>query len=269
VNNLTLLGVLLCFIVLLLIHPALALENHDRNLLDETAGCVPNEENNGIVCTNITLYNTTVLNETLWVTLDLNSSINDTTYVFTTEVWIWVTFRQYVDKLWAHFEFNSSTPNNTWLASGVTSLGSFEVPTGRMDIPTIPVDIDVTHNVTLLTNDCPNFPANETYCDSGTLWATLGIQANGNASTSKVQISASTNEPEAVHAAGYFNFSVESGQFCSDLSERIWFQDNLTVNLDICANGSPCHNKSLTWNTTTWTVTKVFANNSCFNISES
>jgi len=266
----SLLVIVMYLIAALAIQPSSALENHGRILKwdNETGGCVPNDAKDGIVCTNITLYKTTILNDTLWVQLDLNTSFSEDTDLFTTHVWIWVTFRQFVDKLWAEFEFNSTTPNNTWLATGWTTIGIFDVPTGDKDIPIVPVEVTATHNVTLFVGDCLDYPANDSFCDVGTLWAIIGLQANGSVQSETAgELTVTVNEPWAVRASGDYRFAVNPDTFCYDLVEKIWYNPELTAEFEKCSPQGLCQNQTFTWNTTTWDETHVFANDTCFDRS--
>jgi len=256
-GKLTLFTVLLIFISLL-IHPAIG-QNTD---------CEPNADLTGIDCLNLTLYQTKVFNNSFWVGGKLQTVFDHPgSNWFVTHIWIYVTFLHFQDKLWAEFTFNSSTPNNTWLATGSTRIGTFELPTGDSNYPTIAVELDAIHNVTLLTSDCPQDPSNNEYCEWGTLEATLGLNALGLFDNNQTRIVGILNEPSAVVVWAPFKFSVDEKSFCADLAEEIVYNKDMQFEVGICLDETPCWFGSHAINASTWDRNKTFADNQCFDHS--
>jgi hypothetical protein len=264
---------IIAFIALFLLHlvtsTTTATETYDyfgRDLKgNETGSCGPNENLDGISCTNVSLYSTTLGGEPLWVSMNLEQVFDEVSYTFTTRVWLWVTFRQFVDQLWADFTFNSSYANNTWLATGYTAIGSFEVPTSYPDAPNITVWVNATHNVTLYTDDrCVDSPDNDTYCDSGWLLATLGLYGWGTEETETANVSATLDDPWSVQVTAPFTFYVNPTLYCTTLDEYIQYSRNLTIWFERCPKDEQCTSEAHVFNTTSWDEHRSLADNACF-----
>jgi hypothetical protein len=234
-----------------------------RNLAD-AGTCGPNEDLTGISCANVSLYNTTLGGEPLWVLLDLEQTFDETTSSFTTRVWLWVTFRQFVNQLWADFSFNSTTANDTW---GITEIGSFDVPSPFPDAPNISIWVNATHNVTLYTDDgCVDYPDNGTFCDSGWLLATLGLYGWGTEDTETAVVTATLDDPWSVQVRAPFKFYVDPTQYCTSLEEYIEYSRELKIWFESCPDDSvqPCTTAEHVFNTTSWDEHVSLADDACF-----
>ena len=252
--------------------PHRQLVTNSSNTTTTTTGCSPNEAKNGIICTNLTAYHSTILNETLWVGVDLNSTVNDSTLVVSNSLRIWVSFWQDVDQLSTEFTFNSSTPTNTSLASGTIEIGTFNISTEKLKIPNLALNVSILYNITLVNNNCSAQlpPVNGSFCDSGTIWTTVGLEASGSQWKPPLNISLSLFEPNAAHVASHFNFSGDLNTFCYDLWENVWYKPFWSLNWTTCPFlSSKCHWNIGTWNFTNWNETIVVANQTCFDRSNS
>jgi len=235
--------------------------------LAEAGTCGPNEDLTGISCTNVSLYNTTLGGEPLWVLLDLEQTFDETTSSFSTRVWLWVTFRQFVNQLWVDFTFNSTTANDTWLATGITEIGNFVVPTPLPDAPNISVWVNATHNVTLYTDDrCVDTPDNGTFCNSGWLLATLGLYGWGTEDTEEATVTAILDDPWSVQVRAPFTFFVDPTRFCTSLEEYIEYSRELKLSFERCPKNTaePCTTEEHVFNTTSWDEHVSIADNACF-----
>jgi len=236
-----------------------------RENTSTNGSCVPNEAKNGIVCTHVLLYQSSILNWPLSVWLNLNTTFNyPTNNIFWTQVWIYVTFKNFTDQLWAEFEFNSTTPNNTELAWGTRKIGQFRLKTGNSAVPVVPVVVEATHNVTLWVDPCPDQSANYSWCDSGTIRAVVAVQANGyrgwnGGSHATVKLEA----PDAVTVTAPYHFSVNRTWSCAQLAEEIVYDKHLLLQVDVCPAAAPCHKLNHEFNATTWDVNKTIVDE-CF-----
>jgi len=235
-----------------------------------TEYCKANEDLTGITCDNETLYHANISGESLWLKFDLNTTYDDVTHVTWTHIWAWFTFKEQVDVLWANVSFNSTTPNNTWLASATQPIGEVTIPTGNASLPNITFAANATYNVTLyrLGNaDCAGF-VNDEFCDEGWLNATLAVWGWGDGLFSEdVRLNITLDQPQAGSANLKFATRINSTEFCSDLSTHVEFADEYTFKVDFCPtdNSTNCTTILQTFNTSDWvSEPNIIADDLCF-----
>jgi len=234
----------------------------------QNTDCQPNADRTGIDCLNVTLYETEIFNKSIWVWGNLKTTFEfPGSEEFVTQVWIYVSYLHFQNKLWAEFTFNSSTPNDTWLATGSTRIGTFDLSTGDDRYPTIAVELDAIHNVTLLTTDCLEDESNNEFCQWGTIEAILGLNALGVFDNNQTRLVGILNEPSAVVVWVPFKFAVNNESFCTDLSEEIVYDKNMKVEVAICLDETPCWFEKHAINATGWDENTTIADNQCFDHS--
>jgi len=265
-NYLLFFGALLIIFFADLIHPVLGHDGDDDGAVDQHdgGGCEPNEDETGITCTNVTLYHTEVLGNPFWCSADIENWFNSTEEIFHTYIWIYVSFSEFNNTLWAEVYFNSTTPNNSVLASGSTTIGEFDLPTLRPEgIPSISAEVNASHSVLLVWNDdCADDPDNNAFCDSGTIWAFLDLEAFGEVVTNNsVTITGTIVAPNAVVVNAPFEFAVNETWYCASISEDIVYDKELTVQFEVCDDSQPpqCDPVDYVFNTTTWDKHKDLA----------
>jgi len=209
--------------------------------------CVPNENQTGITCSGVVLYDTNVHGTEILVTMNLNTTFKDSQ--FWTEVWIWTNVSN-SEQLLSHFTFNSTTPNGTWLSTGSTQLETLKLPTDNNQVPWIYVTAAVTHNTSLITYNCSeNNPQNHSYCSSGATQTVVGLSASGNLTQGQTEIKFTLDDLQAVVVNRPFQYEVDQTTFCVNSSKEVTVDPNMTVSLDIC-NGSSCSSATVSLNTT-------------------
>jgi hypothetical protein len=230
---------------------------------NETGGsCTQNEERTGIMCTGIPLYETTIGDKPLLVALDLNTTYEMDSESFVSHAMVWVTFWRLEHESFADFEFNSSTPNGTVIASGQKRINGVPVPTGNNRVPSIPASILADYNVTLYWNGeddpaCANDASNASgqwQCDSGWFAGNLGLFGTAARTFNTFRLISRLDEPDAVHVTAPFVFSVNDTTFCSNIEENIVYDKNMTVRTSMCPlrSGGPCRTLDIPLNSTGW-----------------
>jgi len=224
--------------------------------------CTPNDGRTGVVCEDIILFETNIAGEPVRIHLFRNTTFEDP--VFLTDVQVFAFYSQTDHRLFG-FEFNSSTPNNTVLSSGSTHLGPINLDTGNFFYPNIPVDFDVSHNVTLLTFDCANSSTNS-FCQSGEIVANVGITGQGEASYTLSTISLNIDEPTVMLATVKYSDTVDDTLFCQDdLSVATTVDANIDAHVQICIGSFPCINETHHIEVDNVNQNRTLVENQCFN----
>jgi len=268
-----------CLLAIFLLHIAFLTKvnaymdfNLRRALQNEnsTGYCKANEDLTGIWCVNETLYQANISGEPLWIKFDLNLTYDDVANVTWTHIWAWFTFKEQVDVLWANVSFNSTTPNNTWIAGATKPIGEVTIPTGNASLPNITFAANATFNVTLYKSDeayCAGW-ANGSFCDEGWLNATLAVKGWGDGLFSEsVRLNITLDKPDAGSANLKFETRINSTDFCTDLSTHVEFADEYTFRVEFCPtdNSTNCTTVLHTFNTSDWvTEPNIIADDLCF-----
>jgi hypothetical protein len=242
-----------------------------RALQNENATqCEPNADRTGITCTNVTLYRANISGEPLWIKLDLNQTYDQVAQITWTHIWAWFTFKEQIDVEWANVSFNSTTPNNTWIASATKFIGEVTIPTGNASLPNITFAANATFNVTLYkpgNADCLGY-ANGEFCDEGWLNSTLAVKGWGDGLFSEsIRLNITLDQPQAGSASLAFETRINSTEYCANLSTHVTYADEYTFNVGFCPvdNSTNCTTILQTFNTSDWVSEPVvIADDLCF-----
>ena len=234
--------------------------------------CLHNLEGTGISCQNITLYETVALGQLFRVSVDRNITLeNNGTNEFLNTIELFVTYNKYTNYPLLTFSFDSSTANNTILSEGINSLGKIDFPTGNVFLSSVPLDVNVIHNVSLVKSPTNCSSSSATVCESGTLVGVLGVQAAGNESTVFANVAVNVDQPEAVLVnMAYTDSVVEDGgetTICSDWTGEVIFNPNTVADIKICVGGLPCIENDQPVNAESGDQNATLIDNMCFNVT--